>query len=138
MKEVSLGARGAALVSLAFVVPAGFLSKYPPFPAPDWVADSFAGTFYVIFWCLVLFLVLPRARPFRIASAVLLATCALEFLQLWRPAPLEALRATFAGRTLIGSDFAWNDFPFYFIGALAGGAWLARIRATPSAGSLRS
>ena len=114
---------------VAAIVPAGFLAKYPPFPAPAWVADSLAGAFYVTFWCLAAFLILPRARPGRIAAAVLLATCALEFLQRWRPPPLEAVRATFLGRALIGSDFAWADFPFYLIGALAGWAWLALIRA---------
>lgn len=120
--------RRRALLSLAVVTPAGFIAKYPPFPAPDWVANSLAGAFYVIFWCLAVFLVLPRARPARVAAAVLAATCALEFLQPWRPPLLESVRATFVGRALIGSDFAWADFPFYLIGALAGWAWLALIR----------
>lgn len=124
----SAGARRAALLSLVLVTPAGFLCKYPPFAAPGWIPNGLAGALYEIFWCLAALALLPRARPGRIAAAVLLATCALEFLQLWRPPLLEAVRATFLGRALIGSDFAWADFPFYLLGSAAGWGWLALIR----------
>jgi len=133
LKNDRTRARRAALLSLAAVVPAGFLCKYAPISGADWVANSLAGAFYVIFWCLVVFVLLPEAAPRRIAAGVLAATCALEALQRWHPPFLQAVRATFLGRTLIGSDFAWADFPFYVIGAVAGWAWLRGLRPRPRA-----
>jgi hypothetical protein len=57
--------------------------------------------------------------------AVFAVTCALEVLQLWHPAPLEAVRGTFLGRTLLGTTFVWWDFPHYALGC-ALGAWSGR------------
>ena len=78
----------------------------------------------------------------RIALAVLIATCILEFLQLWHPPLLEWLRSFFIGRTILGSYFDWSDFPYYFIGSALGWLWLrvigrrqplaARVSAIPS------
>jgi hypothetical protein len=89
-------------------------------PAAGWVHDSLGGVFYEIFWCLALSLALPRWRAARIALVVLIATCILEFLQLWHPPLLEWLRANFIGRTILGSYFDWTDFPYYFLGSAAG------------------
>jgi hypothetical protein len=41
---------------------------------------------------------------------VLVATCLLEFLQLWHPPLLEAVRSTFIGRTVLGTSFTWNVY----------------------------
>ena len=41
---------------------------------------------------------------------VLAVTFALEFLQLWKPPFLQAVRSTFLGHVLIGSSFSWFDF----------------------------
>jgi hypothetical protein len=116
------------VASLAVIAPLGFYAKrgYQG-PAADWVHDSLGGTFYVIFWCLVLALLLPRWRSGRIALVVLTATCILEFLQLWHPPLLEWLRSFFIGRTILGSSFDWWDFPYYFVGSAAGWIWLRLI-----------
>src|ERR1044072_3119183 len=81
------------LVSLAVLTPVAFYSKRGYHgPAAAWVHDSLGGLFYEIFWCLVIALVRPRWSPARVALTVLSATCALEFLQLWHPAPLACPR----------------------------------------------
>ena len=85
------------------------------------------GVFYVIFWCLVVAILLPRAKAARIAATVLVATCILEFLQAWHPPLLEAARGNFIGRTILGSYFDWGDFLYYFVGAAIGWAWLRAI-----------
>lgn len=123
-----------ALVSALIVLPLGFYAKYYGGPGADWVNNGLAGSFYVLFWCLVVSGLRPRSRPGAVAALVLAATCALEFLQLWNAPPLEWVRATFLGRALIGSDFAWLDFPFYFLGAAAGWFWLRRLKIEPRRG----
>jgi hypothetical protein len=63
-------------------------------------------------------------RPATIVLVVLLVTCSLEFLQLWRPTPLESLRKTFMGQAVLGTTFTWSDFPYYGLGAVIGWIWL--------------
>jgi hypothetical protein len=84
-----------------------------------WVRFYFSGSVYVAVWCLLFFLLWPsRKNIIRIPTAVFIATCALEFLQLWRPDFLQAFRSTLAGAALIGTCFVWLQFPFYVLGAI--------------------
>ena len=84
---------------------------------------------YEIFWVLVAIEVWPRWSPWRVAAGVLAVTSTLEFLQLWHPPALEAIRATFIGSALIGTTFVLWDFPHYVIGCVLGvllASWLGR------------
>jgi hypothetical protein len=114
-------------------VPLGFATKLYAGPGAEWTRGALGGVFYEVFWCLVLKLLLPRAQPPAIAASVLAGTCVLEFLQLWHPASLEALRSNFLGRTLLGDTFAWSDFPYYFAGSALGWWWLGRLAIRPRA-----
>jgi hypothetical protein len=76
----------------------------------------------------LVFFLLPRHSPAGIAASVLPATCALEFLQLWHPPFLEMLRRHFLGRSILGTDFDWTDFPYYFAGAAIAWIWLNWLR----------
>ena len=113
-------------LALAGLVPLGLYIKVYAGPAADWVNHSLGGVFYVLFWCLLLFWFLPRAKPWRIALAVLAVTCLLEFLQRWHPAWMEWLRCFRLGQMRLGTTFAWLDFPYDFIGAGLGWLWLPR------------
>ena|ERR1051326_311914 len=116
------------LLSLVTAAALGYYTKRAYHgPAADWVHDSLGGVFYGIFWCLLLALALPRAKPAPIAACVLTATCILEFLQLWHPPFLEWLRGFFLGRTILGSYFDWLDFPYYFAGSAIGWLWLRAL-----------
>lgn len=121
-------ARLITWLSIGLIVPVGFASKFYRGPAQDWVNDSLGGVFYVIFWCLAVSLVWRAAKPGRIAAAVVAVTCGLECLQLWHPPFLQALRSHFLGATILGTTFVWSDFPYYFLGAGMGWAWLAAVR----------
>lgn len=66
----------------------------------------------------------PQVKPWRIALAVLAVTCLLEFLQRWHPPWLAWLRSVWIGQILLGTTFAWSDFPYYFIGAGLGWLWM--------------
>lgn len=122
------------LASIGIMVPVGFYSKFYRGPAHTWVNDSLGGMFYVICWCLVVFLFVDRLKPWIIAVSVLTATCILECLQLWHPPFLEYLRGFFIGQTVLGTSFAWPDFPYYVAGSLIGWAWISRITRTTKAG----
>lgn len=119
--------RWLALAGMAIAVPVGFGVKYYSGPGAQWANHSLAGAVYEIFWQFAVLFCLPRARPWKIALWVFVATCGIEFLQLWKPPLLEALRANFAGRAILGSTFAWSDFPYYILGSVAGWGILTRL-----------
>ena len=116
------------LVSLILIIPTGFYSKFYRGPAAAWVNDSLGGVFYEIFWCLLILLFLPKVKPWIIALSVLVVTCILEFMQLSHPPFLEILRGNFMGRTLLGTTFAWTDFPYYFFGSGIGWLWIKHLQ----------
>lgn len=125
MSAAPVPSRARLAATLAVVTPLGFLTKAYTGPAAGWVHDYAGGVLYVAFWVLVVLWLRPSA-PARVAAAfVFAATCALELLQLWHPPFLEAIRASFFGRTLLGTTFVWWDFPHYALGALLG---LALVR----------
>lgn len=114
-------------VSIALVVPLGLYTRFYSGFGESWVRGSLGGVFYVIFWCLVVYLVLDTTRPLFIVAAVLIVTSGLEFLQLWHPPALETLRRSFLGSALLGTTFYWSDFPYYIVGALIAWLWLNRL-----------
>jgi hypothetical protein len=113
-----------ALLSLVFLVPAGFYTKIYQGPGSVWVNYHLGGVLYVVFWCLVLVFFLRAVPPWKIAALVLAITCGLEFLQLWHPPLLEYIRHYQIGKALIGDCFDWIDFPHYLAGSIIGWAWL--------------
>lgn len=123
-----LNLRKWILLSILIVTLIGFYTKFYTGPASLWVNNSLGGALYVTFWCLVLFLVLPAARPWVICACVLTVTCALEFLQLWHPPFLTWLRSSFIGQTILGTTFVWSDFLYYFLGCGLGWLWLSSLK----------
>lgn len=116
------------LISIVVIVPLGLYAKFYQGPVAFWVNNSLGGLLYVTFWCLVFFFFFPRARPWKIAAAVLTVTCILETLQLWHPPFLEAIRRYFLGRALVGTNFVWSDFFCYVVGAGVGCVWMRGLR----------
>jgi hypothetical protein len=107
------------LVCAALLVPLGVGTKLYSGPLADWVRDSAGGFLYVMFWVFVVLGAAPHLRPGPVCVAVFLVTSALEFLQLWHPPFLTAVRSTFVGHALLGSTFAPSDFLYYAAGCLA-------------------
>lgn len=119
-----LTARRAAFVAVAaLVTPLGLLTKLYAGPGAAWVGSQLGGFFYVVFWVFVGLAFAPRAAPAAVAAAVVAVTSALEIAQLWHPPVLESIRGTRLGATLLGTTFAWSDFPWYAAGGA--GAWAA-------------
>ncbi len=87
---------------------------------PAWLRTGLGGTLYVLAGIFGVLTLRPRLAPLPVCAGVLTATCAIELLQLWHPPFLQAARATLAGQLLLGSTFAWSDFPYYLAGAVLG------------------
>jgi hypothetical protein len=106
------------LVIVALMVTGYWLRFYAPID-PEW-RDRSGGAAYVIFWILAYAFIRPTASALPVALTVFLITCCLEFLQLWHPTWLEAIRRTWPGRLVLGTTFEWSDFSPYVVGALIG------------------
>ncbi|MCT7948942.1 DUF2809 domain-containing protein [Ancylothrix sp. C2] len=112
------------LVTMVIVSVLGLASKFYKGPGYDWV-NGFAGDiFYETFWICAVVFVWPELSPAKVSGGVFFVTCLVEFLQLWKPPFLQVIRATFAGKLLLGTTFVWADFPYYFIGCFLTWLWL--------------
>ncbi|XGV95046.1 MAG: DUF2809 domain-containing protein [Leptolyngbya sp. BL-A-14] len=123
-----LNYRLVLLVSMGIIVPIGYLIRFAPNQTLLWLNDAIGGVAYEIFWILLVAFLSPRTSLGAIAVGVLGVTCGLEFLQLWHPPLLEAIRATVAGRLVLGNTFNWFDFPPYVIGSVLGWLWARSAR----------
>lgn len=110
--------RRRLLSALAVLLPIGIATKVYTGPGEVWVRTNVGGVVYVVFWSLLVLFLWPRLSPWVAGAVVVAMTAALEFLQLWHPPLLETIRATSFGHALIGSTFAWSDFPHYLAGML--------------------
>lgn len=125
MKRVA--SRLLLIIVLAALCLVGIATKLYRGTLETWFHNYAGGIVYEVFWIVLFGTLFPKGRPWRIAVSVLVATCALEVLQLYHPPVLEAIRSTFLGRALIGNGFDPWDFIYYVLGSAIG--WLV-CRAT--------
>jgi hypothetical protein len=109
--------RLSLLLGILMLVPAGYFVR---FAENTYWSSTMGAIAYNMVWILFVQLLNPKLSPKWSAIGVCLGSCAIEFLQLWKPPLLEAIRATFPGRLLLGNTFLWDDFPPYFVGCLLG------------------
>lgn len=102
---------------LAMAILAGYWLRFRA-PVPELVRDASGSICYVLAGAIVIRWAIPQAGAFRPALAAFVLTCIVEFLQLWKPPALAAARRTLPGRLVLGTDFAWEDFPAYAAGFL--------------------
>lgn len=110
------------LISMIVIVPLGYIIRFSQADQGGF-GDFFGSVAYEIFWILLVVFCFPKLSVMKVAIAVCLATCAIEFLQLWTPPFLQVIRATLPGRLVLGNTFLWADFPAYFGGSFLG--WLS-------------
>jgi Protein of unknown function (DUF2809) len=80
--------------------------------------------FYEILWILVGAFFCTKANRKSIALWVFLGTCGIEFLKLYQPPWLQAIRATLPGRLILATTFDWYNFPVYLISSYLGWLWI--------------
>lgn len=90
--------------------------------AVDTMANHAGGALYVVALIFLALCLAPAQAQFpaRICVGAFCLTCAIEFLQLWHPPFLEAMRGTLPGRLILGNTFGWLDFPAYLVGSVLG------------------
>jgi hypothetical protein len=113
--------RLALLISMLVILPVGYGVR---FAANTWANDFLGSVAYEMLLMVLGAFCFAAVRPIWIALWVCLATCVIEVLQLWQNPGYVAIRATFLGRLILGNRFTWSDFFAYFVGCLAGWAWL--------------
>lgn len=111
------------------LIPIGLASKFYQGPLQFWVNNSFSSIFYEMFWIFLAALIWPRLPPGWVAFWVFVVTSVLEFLQLWKPPFLQAIRSTLIGRLLLGNSFVWGDFLYYVLGCAVGWLILRTLKA---------
>lgn len=125
--KMLLKTRIFTLLSILLITPLGFFTKLYSGNGETWINNHLGGTFYVIFWCLIIFLIFPGTKPLIITGWVLVVTVLLEFFQLVHPKFLEFFRGSFIGKTILGTSFNWIDLIFYFIGYVIAILWMKRL-----------
>jgi hypothetical protein len=122
------------LIVLLIIIPLGLFSKQYTGIAQTWVRNYSGDILYEIFWCSIIFwFINPKCssdrqkitQEARIALWVFIFTCAIEISQLWFDLIPLALRSSVIWKLLLGSAFAWWDFPHYALGSFSG--WLCMI-----------
>jgi Protein of unknown function (DUF2809) len=128
------------LINILAIVPLGYVVRFNRI-LPEFISDAGGGIAYELFFILLVLAIAPRSNIRLTVISVCLATCAFEFLQLYQPPWLQAIRATLPGRLILGTTFSWLDFPPYFIGSSLGLLWayyLDRVATGDSGVSIRS
>lgn len=120
--------RFALLASIIFIVPFGYIVRFSQGLGLEWLHDLLGSVAYEIFWILLVAFMFPKVSAVWTAVGVCLATCGLEFLQLWQPPFLLAARATLIGRLVLGNTFVWSDFISYFVGSFIGWVWMRSLK----------
>ncbi len=120
-----------AAIATLITIGLGLAAKRYAGPGHVWVNNwGPASVAYECMFILLAFIAIPRREAIvPIGLAVFLATCVVEFMQLWHPPRLDALRSTFLGRSILGTTFSWWDFPAYAVGCAVGVGllgWLSR------------
>lgn len=130
MSDTLTRSRQRLALCLLLLIPVGLGTKINTGPATSWVQGHLGGILYVMFWITAVAWVTPTLSPWTAAGAVLIVTYGLEFLQLWSPPTLQAMRETFASRVLLGNTFDGWDLLHYALGAGAG-ALLVQVLTRP-------
>lgn len=119
------------LISLLIIIPLGLFSKAYTGIAQEWVRDYSGDILYEIFWCLFFGWFFPSKKAIvKIPLWVFVVTCAIEVTQLWFEFVPINLRSTLIWKLLLGSSFAWWDFPHYALGSFLGWLWLKALNKT--------
>jgi uncharacterized membrane protein YGL010W len=116
------------LLNILIVVPLGYVVRFANLPNLAGLHDFLGGILYQVFWILAVLFFSPRSSIVKVAIAVCLAGWAIEFLQLWQPPFLQAMRATLPGRLILGNTFTLTDLPQYPIGSLVGWFWAKKLK----------
>lgn len=128
--------RIALLISIILIIPLGYSVRFATGLGIPLLQDIVGSLAYQILLMFLVAFFYPRISLVKIAIWVCLSSCLLELLQLWQPPLLQAIRATWLGRIVLGNTFTVSDFPPYVVGSFLGWLglkWLRRKMVHPFA-----
>jgi Protein of unknown function (DUF2809) len=120
--------RLALLIGMVLIIPLGYSIRFATGLGLPLFQDIFGSIAYQVLLMFVVAFFFPRMNLVKIAIGVFIFSSAIEILQLWQPQFLQAIRATWAGRVLLGNTFLLGDFPPYAIGCFLGWLCLKALR----------
>jgi hypothetical protein len=110
----------------------GLLWRSGFIPMPQWLSNNGGDAL----WALMVFVgfgfLLPRASTLKVALLALTFSWGVELSQLYHAPWIDAVRASFPGRLVLGTTFNWPDLPAYAVGIVLGALAEWRWRARPS------
>lgn len=128
--------RIALLIGIILIIPLGYSVRFAKDLGLPLLQDIVGSLAYQILLMFLIAFFYPRASLVKVAVWVCLSSCVLELLQLWQPPLLQAIRATWLGRIVLGNTFTVSDFPPYAVGSFLGWLglkWLRRKMVHPFA-----
>jgi Protein of unknown function (DUF2809) len=128
--------RIALLIGIILIIPLGYSVRFATGLGMPLLQDITGSLAYQILLMLLVAFFCPRASLVKVAVWVCVASCVGELLQLWQPPLLQAIRATWIGRIVLGNTFTVSDFPPYAVGSFLGWLglkWLRRKMVHPFA-----
>jgi len=120
--------RRALLLSIIPVFILGLSCPFYSGPGSYWFNNYLGDVLYQIFLILLIIFIFPQASTRWTSLGVFITSSLIEFLQLWHPPFLQAIRATLLGRLMLGTTFSWEDFLFYAVGGILGWRWVLAVK----------
>jgi glycopeptide antibiotics resistance protein len=120
--------RLALLVCIVLIIPFGYSIRFASGLGLPLLQDIIGSLAYQVLLMLLVAFFYPRLSLAKVAVGVFIFSAAIEFLQLWQSPFIQAVRATWAGRVILGNTFTWADFPPYALGCLLGWVGLRSLR----------
>ena len=120
--------RIALLVGIVLIIPLGYSIRFSTSLGMPLLQDIVGSLAYQLLLMFLIAFFYPRASLAKIAVWVCVASSVGELLQLWQPPLLQAIRATWIGRIVLGNTFTLSDFPPYAVGSFLGWLGLRGLR----------
>ena len=103
-----------------FTILSGLLSRSQLIPLPSFISTYAGDTLWalMVFWCFCI--LRPHWKTWKIFSAAIIFSFAIEFSQFYHAPWIDTLRHTTLGGLILGFGFKFSDLVCYLIGILVG------------------
>ena len=116
------------LVGIVCIIPFGYGIRFARSLDAPLFQDIMGSVAYQMLLMFVAAFCFPSVSLVKVAVGIFIVSSAIEFQQLWQAPFICNVRATWAGRVILGNTFTWSDFPPYALGCLLGWTVLRSLR----------
>ena len=101
---------------IIFTIVMGLLSRTSIIPA---IIYPYLGDYlYAVLYFLIVGVLFPEMKPFKVAVISVLTCYAIEFLQLYKADWINHIRSYKLGGLILGYGFLWSDIVSYTLGGI--------------------